>query len=76
MATNNQCRLRKTIGKTIAKWENHRKTHGEMEVYPLVNVYKKLWNITIVMGKSTISLGHFLCRKVLNYRRVICNSQD
>ena len=28
--------------------------------YPLVNVYKKLWKIhPLLIGKSTISMGHF-----------------
>ena len=38
--------IQKTIGNTIGKLEHHRKTHGKMEVYPLVylvDVYKKLW---------------------------------
>ena len=34
--------------------------------YPLVNIYKKLWNITMLsMGKSTLSMGHVQVRKLL-----------
>lgn len=31
-------------GKMVNQWENHRKTHGKMEVYALVNVYSLLLN--------------------------------
>ena len=38
---------------------------------PLVNVNKQLWKIAMLLiGKSTISLGHFPVRKLLNYQRV------
>ena len=38
---------------------------------PLVNVNKQLWKIAMLLiGKSTISLGHFPVRKLLNYEMV------
>ena len=51
----------------VSTWGNrkpHFRTPPSMSIYPLVNVYKKLWKITIFyektpcsMGKSTISTG-------------------
>jgi hypothetical protein len=47
--------------KMVVLWENHRKTIGKWWFYPLVNVYKKPWKITmLLMGKSTISTGPWL----------------
>ena len=44
------------------------------EWYPLVNVYKKRWKITMLsMGKSTISMVIFNS-ELLNYQRVSCAS--
>jgi hypothetical protein len=37
------------IRKPIGKWENHRKTHRKMEIFPLVNVYIPNWKITILL---------------------------
>jgi len=42
----------------MGKWENHRKTHRKMEVYPLVNVYIANWkDPPFSMAKSTISMA-------------------
>ena len=47
--------------------------HG---IYPLVNVNKKLWNITMLfMGKFTISMAIFNS-KLLVYQRVFRDSMD
>ena len=35
--------------------------------YPLVNVYMTMEHLHFQHGKSTISMGHFLCRYVTNY---------
>ena len=43
--------------KPIGRWENHRKTR-KLEVYPLVNVHKKLWKITMLWENSLSPLGH------------------
>jgi hypothetical protein len=39
--------------------------------YPLVNVNKKLWKITTLRAKSTISMGHFFNSKLLVYQRLL-----
>jgi hypothetical protein len=38
--------------------------------YPLVNVNKKLWKITISNGKIHYFYGHFQFRKLFVYQRV------
>jgi len=48
------------LQKTIGKWWFNGDLMGFNRIYPLVNVYKKLWKITIkIIGKSTISMAMF-----------------
>ena len=40
-----------------------------LSAYPLVNVNKKLWNITIFHGKTHYFYGHSQCRKLWLFTR-------
>ena len=65
----NVCRVMITCSRRLAKTgcyifqvmgSNEVAEHQQPKFYPLVNVYKKLWKITMLsMGKSTISMAIF-----------------
>ena len=50
-------------------WSHHWQTFHLHSLYPLVNVNKKLWKITIFHGKIHYFYGDF-CIVMLNYQRV------